>query len=310
MSVDRSLGDASVRGGEALDTFEVVTPGLERQAERARSRRGFLLGLPVIVYLLVFFVIPLGIVVAYSFATRTRSGRTELSGWNLDAYGRLGEPVVQAVAFRSLWVAVVSTVLCLLLAYPLAYFISTRRPATRNLLLVGVMIPFWSNFLIRTYAWRVLLDSDGFFTQAVSTLGLGDGRILFTSKAVILGLVYGYLPFMVLPLYAAIERIDWSLVEGARDLYASGWAAFRRVVWPLSRPGVIAGSILVFVPSFGAYVTPAILGGNKKGLMGSYIVDQFMDARNGPLGASLSVLVLGVMLVGTLVYFRQGGRNL
>ena len=288
----------------------VTTPGLELQAERAESRRGFLLGLPAIIYLLVFFVIPLGFVVAYSFATRTRTGRTELNNWNLEAYRRLSEDVVRAVAFRSFWFAILTTVICLALAYPLAYFISTRRPTTRNLMLVGIMIPFWSNFLIRTYAWRVLLDSDGLFTQMVSGMGLGDGRILFTSKAVILGLVYGYLPFMVLPLYASIERIDWSLVEGARDLYASGWEAFRRVVWPLSRPGVIAGSILVFVPSFGAFVTPAILGGNKKGLMGSYIVDQFMDARNGPLGASLSVVVLASMLIGTLVYFRQGGRNL
>jgi len=288
----------------------VTTPGLELQAERAESRRGFLLGLPAIIYLLVFFVIPLGFVVAYSFATRTRTGRTELNNWNLEAYRRLSEDVVRAVAFRSFWFAILTTVICLALAYPLAYFISTRRPTTRNLMLVGIMIPFWSNFLIRTYAWRVLLDSDGLFTQIASGMGLGDGRILFTSKAVILGLVYGYLPFMVLPLYASIERIDWSLVEGARDLYASGWEAFRRVVWPLSRPGVIAGSILVFVPSFGAFVTPAILGGNKKGLMGSYIVDQFMDARNGPLGASLWVVVLAVMLIGTLVYFRQGGRNL
>ena len=288
----------------------VTTPGLERQAERAESRRGFLLGLPSIIYLLVFFVIPLGVVIAYSFATRTRTDRTELNSWNLEAYRRLSEEVVRAVAFRSLWFAILTTVICLALAYPLAYFISTRRPTTRNLMLVAIMIPFWSNFLIRTYAWRLLLDSDGLFTQMASGMGLGDGRILFTSKAVILGLVYGYLPFMVLPLYASIERIDWSLVEGARDLYANGWESFRRVVWPLSRPGVIAGSILVFVPSFGAFVTPAILGGNKKGLMGSYIVDQFMDARNGPLGASLSVVVLAVMLIGTLVYFRQGGRNL
>ena len=267
----------------------VTTPGLELQAERAESRRGFLLGLPAIIYLLVFFVIPLGFVVAYSFATRTRTGRTELNNSNLEAYRRLSEDVVRAVAFRSFWFAILTTVICLALAYPLAYFISTRRPTTRNLMLVGIMIPFWSNFLIRTYAWRVLLDSDGLFTQIASGMGLGDGRILFTSTAVILGLVYGYLPFMVLPLYASIERIDWSLVEGARDLYASGWEAFRRVVWPLS---------------------PAILGGNKKGLMGSYIVDQFMDARNGPLGASLSVVVLAIMLIGTLVYFRQGGRNL
>ena len=288
----------------------VTTPGLERQAERAESRRGFLLGLPSIIYLLVFFVIPLGFVVAYSFATRTRSGRTELRDFNLNAYSRLGDDIITTVAWRSLWMALVATLLCLLLAYPLAYFISTRSPAVRNLMLVGVMIPFWSNFLIRTYAWRVLLDSDGLVTQAAQAVGLGDGRILFTSNAVILGLVYGYLPFMVLPLYAAIERIDWNLVEGARDLYASGWSAFRRVVWPLSKPGVVAGSILVFVPSFGAYVTPAILGGNKEGLLGSYIVLQFLSARNGPVGSAVSVVLLGVMLMGTLVYFRSGGKNL
>jgi len=261
-------------------------------------------------YLLVFFVIPLSIVVAYSFATRTRSGRTELTGWNLDSYQRLGEEIVRTVAWRSLWVALLTTVICLILAYPLAYFISTRGPVVRNLLLVGVMIPFWSNFLIRTYAWRVILDSDGVVSQASMALGFGETRVLFTNTAIILGLVYGYLPFMVLPLYAAIERVNWSLVEGARDLYASGWSAFRRVVWPLAKPGVIAGSILVFVPSFGAYVTPAILGGNKQGLLGSYIVLQFLSARNGPVGSALSVVVLGVMLVGTLVYFRSGGRNL
>ena len=203
-----------------------------------------------------------------------------------------------------------TTVLCLLLAYPLAYFISTRSPTARNILLVAVMIPFWSNFLVRTYAWRVLLDGDGLVSQASEAAGLGPTRVLFTSTAVLIGLVYGYLPFMVLPLYASIERIDWSLVEAARDLHASAWSAFRRVVWPLSRPGVIAGSILVFVPSFGAYVTPAILGGNKEGLLGSYIVSQFLSARNGPLGASLSVVVLSVMLMATLVYFRSGGRNL
>ena len=306
MPVDVPLEEAPAPEGST----QATTPGLERQAERAKARQGFLLGLPTIVYLLVFFVIPLGFVVAYSFATRTRSGRTELRDFNLNAYSRLGDDIITTVAWRSLWMALVATLLCLLLAYPLAYFISTRSPAVRNLMLVGVMIPFWSNFLIRTYAWRVLLDSDGLVTQAAQAVGLGDGRILFTSNAVILGLVYGYLPFMVLPLYAAIERIDWNLVEGARDLYASGWSAFRRVVWPLSKPGVVAGSILVFVPSFGAYVTPAILGGNKEGLLGSYIVLQFLSARNGPVGSAVSVVLLGVMLMGTLVYFRSGGKNL
>lgn len=287
-----------------------ASPELEAGSRARESRVGFLLGLPALVYLLVFFVVPLGIVVAYSFATRSRTGSTELRDWNTRAYERLGDDIVRTVAIRSLWIALLTTVLCLLLAYPLAYFISTRSPALRNALLVAVMIPFWSNFLVRTYAWRVLLDSDGLVSQATQAVGLGETRILFTQSAVLIGLVYGYLPFMVLPVYASIERIDWSLVEAGRDLYATAWSAFRRVVWPLSRPGVVAGSILVFVPSFGAYVTPAILGGNKDGLLGSYIVSQFLSARNGPVGASLSVVVLSVMLMATLVYFRSGGRNL
>ena len=292
------------------DGSDRASPELEVKGRRAASRRGLLLGLPALLYLVVFFLIPLVIVIAYSFATRSRTGRTELRDWNLQAYERLGDDIVRTIAFRSLWIAVAATVISLVLAYPLAYFISTRSPMVRNVLLVAVMIPFWSNFLVRTYAWRVLLDSDGLVSQFTQAVGLGETRVLFTPTAVLLGLVYGYLPFMVLPLYAAIERIDWSLVEAARDLHASAWTAFRRVVWPLSLPGVIAGSILVFVPSFGAYVTPAILGGNKEGLLGSYIVSQFLSARNGPVGASLSVVVLGVMLSATLVYFRSGGRNL
>lgn len=287
-----------------------VSPELETGARRAASRRGFLLGLPALLYLTVFFMVPLGIVVAYSFATRSRTGRTELRDWNLDAYARLGDDIVRTIAVRSLWIALATTLISLVLAYPLAYYMSTRTPTVRNILLVGVMLPFWSNFLVRTYAWRVLLDSDGLVSQATEAVGIGETRLLFTPTAVLIGLVYGYLPFMVLPLYAAIERIDWSLVEAARDLHASAWTAFRRIVWPLSLPGVIAGSILVFVPSFGAYITPAILGGNKEGLLGSFIVSQFLSARNGPVGASLSVVVLSVMLVATLWYFRSGGRNL
>ena len=287
-----------------------ASPELETGARRAASRRGFVLGLPALLYLTVFFMVPLGIVVAYSFATRSRTGRTELRDWNLDAYARLGDDIVRTIAVRSLWIALATTLISLVLAYPLAYYMSTRTPTVRNILLVGVMLPFWSNFLVRTYAWRVLLDSDGLVSQATQAVGIGETRLLFTPTAVLIGLVYGYLPFMVLPLYAAIERIDWSLVEAARDLHASAWTAFRRIVWPLSLPGVIAGSILVFVPSFGAYVTPAILGGNKEGLLGSFIVSQFLSARNGPVGASLSVVVLSVMLVATLWYFRSGGRNL
>lgn len=292
-----------------LDTG-AVTPALEQAAEKVERRRGLRLALPGFVYLFFFFAIPLVIVFIYSFATRSSTGRTLLQDWNLDSYRELFKPLVLEIAWRSLWLAVVATLVCLVLAYPFSYFIATRRPAVRNLLLVLVMIPFWSNFLVRTYAWRVLLGSDGPVSQITEFLGMGETRILFTPLAVLIGLVYGFLPFMVLPLYAAIERIDWSLVEASRDLYATGWESFRKVIWPLSRPGVIAGSILVFIPSLGAYVTPEILGGAKSTLLGSYIVSQFLAARNWPFGSAMSFGVMAVMLVATLVYFRTGGRTL
>ncbi|MXY77429.1 MAG: ABC transporter permease [Acidimicrobiia bacterium] len=269
-----------------------------------------MLSLPAYVYLLLFFAIPFGIVVIYSVATRNTIGGTDLAGWNLDSYRRLAEPIVRDILFRSLWIAVLTTFICLVVAYPFSYFIATRTPTVRNIMLVFVMIPFWTNFLVRNYAWRVILGSDGPFAAVTEALGLGRQEILFTHSAVILGLVYGFLPFMVLPLYAAIERIDGSLIEAGRDLYASGAQTFRRVLLPLSMPGVLAGSILVFVPSLGAYVTPQILGGGKSTMLGSYIVVQFLTARNWPLGASLSFVLMTVMLTATLIYFRAGGRNL
>jgi len=292
------------------DGEQAVTPELEAAATRAESRRGFLIALPSYAYLVVFFAIPLVIVFVTSFATRSSTGRTLYQDWNLDSYRRLLEPLVREVALRSVVLAVVTTVVCLLLAYPFAYFIATRSPTVRNLLLVFVMIPFWSNFLVRTYAWRVILGSEGPLSQLSQALGGEPIRLLFTNWAVLIGLVYGYLPFMVLPLYAAIERMDWSLVEAARDLYASGWAAFRKITWPISLPGVVAGSILVFIPSLGAYVTPAILGGARTTLLGDYIVSQFLAARNWPFGSALSFAIMAVMLGATLVYFRTGGRNL
>jgi spermidine/putrescine transport system permease protein len=287
-----------------------VTPELEAGAERAESRRGFLLAVPGWVYLIIFFAIPLAIVVVYSFASRSATGQTLLQDWNLDSYQRLASSLVLEVVFRSLWLAAATTIICLLLGYPFAFYIATRGTTIRNVLLVLVLIPFWSNFLVRTYAWRVLLGSEGPISQLSEALGFGETRVLFTTTAVLVGLVYGYLPFMVLPLYAAIERIDWSLVEAGRDLYASGWNAFRRITWPLSRPGVIAGSVLVFIPSLGAYVTPEILGGARTTLLGSFVVSQFLAARNWPFGSALSVAILAVMLGATMVYFRTGGRTL
>lgn len=295
---------------EEIPEVEEATLEFEAAAIRAESRRGFLMALPAYAYLVMFFAVPLVIVSVYSFATRNRYGGTDLSGWNLDAYRKLSEPIVRTILFRSLWVAILTTFICLLIGYPFAYFLATRRPAVRNLMLVFVMIPFWSNFLVRNYAWRVLLGRNGLVSDGFELVGLGPREFLFTRTAVMIGLVYGFLPFMILPLYASIERIDSSLLEASRDLYASGWQTFRRVLLPLSMPGVIAGSILTFVPSLGAYVTPEILGGAKSTLLGSYIVSQFLTARNWPVGASLSFVLMAVMLVSTVAYFRSGARNL
>ena len=282
----------------------------EAKRERSERRRGFLLALPSFAYMVLFFAVPLIIVLVYSFATRTSTGSTALSDWNLDAYRKLGEPIVRNVVVRSVILALVTTVICLVIAYPFAWFCAHQRPTIRNLLLIAVMIPFWTNFLVRNYAWRILLSNGGPISSFTEAIGLGETNILFTKTAVVIGLVYAYLPFMILPLYASIDRLDRRLIEAGRDLYGSGSQTFRRIVLPLTMPGVIAGSILVFVPSMGAYVTPELLGGGKETLLGSYIVTQFLTARNWPVGASLSFVLMAVMLVSTIVYFRSGGKNL
>ena len=282
----------------------------EAKRERSERRRGFLLALPSFAYMVLFFAVPLVIVLVYSFATRTSTGSTALSDWNLDAYRKLGEPIVRNVVVRSVILALVTTVICLVVAYPFAWFCAHQRPTIRNLLLIAVMIPFWTNFLVRNYAWRILLSNGGPISSFTEAIGLGETNILFTKTAVVIGLVYAYLPFMILPLYASIDRLDRRLIEAGRDLYGSGSQTFRRIVLPLTMPGVIAGSILVFVPSMGAYVTPELLGGGKETLLGSYIVTQFLTARNWPVGASLSFVLMAVMLVSTIVYFRSGGKNL
>ncbi|HVR32883.1 MAG TPA: ABC transporter permease [Acidimicrobiia bacterium] len=291
----------------AVDT--PVTPELEKAAARARSRRGFILSLPAYAYLVLFFAVPLVLVLVYSFASRSSTGLTLLEDWNLSSYRRLFSPLVGEITVRSFVLATVTTLIALVVSYPFAYYIATRSTQVRNILLVLVMIPFWSNFLVRTYAWRVLLGSSGPISQISQFFGGDEIRILFTNTAVLIGLVYGYLPFMVLPLYAALERMDWNLVEAGRDLYASGWTAFRRITLPLSMPGVVAGSILVFIPSLGAYVTPALLGGARTTLLGDYIVGQFLSARNWPYGSALSVAVMIVMLIAAIAYFRAGARN-
>jgi spermidine/putrescine transport system permease protein len=289
---------------------ETASAELEARAKKAASRRGILIGAPAFGYLILFFGLPLLIVLVYSFASRSSTGATILGNWNLGAWTRVFSPQVAQIAWRSLWLATFTTVLCLLFGYPFAYWIATRSARVRGILLVLVMIPFWSNFLVRTYAIRFLMGVEGPVSVISQALGGEPVRVLFTNTAILIGMVYGYIPFMILPLYASLERMDWRLVEAARDLYAPGWTAFRTVTFPLSMPGVVAGSVLVFIPSLGAYVIPAILGGSNTVLLGDYIVSQFLSARNWPFGSSLSTAVMIVMLAATIFYFRRGGRTL
>lgn len=285
-----------------------AAPALE---QRRRLQLFTLIG-PSALYLLLFFVIPLGIVFVYSFLKRGVYGQL-IWEFNLQNYVRVIDPLYLSILWRSLIMALGNTLLCLLLAYPFAYYVARmENTRNRNLLLVFVMIPFWTNFLIRTYAWRVILSNDGPINSFLLTLGLIREPLpmLFSTFAVMVGLLYGYLPFMVLPLYAAIDRIDFSLVEAAQDLYANGWQAFRKIVFPLSLPGVIAGSILVFIPSLGAFVTPDLLGGAKTVMIGNLIQSQFLTARDWPFGSSFSVLLMLAVLAATILYFRQGGRTL
>lgn len=291
-------------------TAPIASAQLEAQRIKKERRFGLFLALPGFLYLIVLFVVPLIMVGAYSFGTRDQFGQTRFDELNLESYRRLGEPIVRDIVLRTVGLATATTVICLIVAFPFAYFIATVSPRWRNIMIILVMIPFWTNFLVRNYAWRVILGTDGPLSNVTSFLGLGETRLLFTQWGVMIGLIYGFLPFMILPLYASIERIDGRLLEASRDLYAGPWQSFRHVLLPLSMPGILGGSILTFVPSLGAYVTPEILGGARTTLYGSYIVTQFQGARNWPFGASLSVALMLVMLLSTIIYFRKGGVTL
>jgi spermidine/putrescine transport system permease protein len=273
---------------------------------RHPSLRAWLLLSPAAVYLIVFFMAPLAIVFVYSFLERGLYGGVV---WNftIDNYQRVFDPLYFRTFMRSIYIALVTTLIPLIFGYPLAFFIATRERHKRNILILLLMIPFWTNFLIRTYAWLTILRTHtGLVNISLLSLGLIKEPLpLFGNDfAIILGLVYGWLPIMVLPIYATLDRLDYSLTEAASDLYASGLQVFRRVIWPLSIPGVVAGSLLVFIPSLGAFVTPAILGGGRSLMIGNIISNQFLASHDWPFGSALSTLMMVFMLAATLIYFR------
>ncbi len=216
-----------------------------------------------------------------------------------------------SIFWRSVNLSLMTTLACLIFGFPTAYFIATRPKRQRDLWMLLIIIPFWTNLLIRTFAIMELIRNEGTVNTVLIGIGLIDEPIqmLFTEFAIILGMVYVYLPLMVLPVYASMERLDFRLIEAGYDLYANRFKVLRHVILPLVKPGVIAGSILVFVPSLGAYVTPRVMGGGNQLMIGNLIELQFGQGRNWPLGAALSITLLAIVMVALLVYVRAAGNE-
>ncbi|MCY4063390.1 MAG: ABC transporter permease [Chloroflexi bacterium] len=271
---------------------------------------GVFLAAPTILWLVIFFVLPLAVVLVFSFMSRGRGG-VAIMPFTLDHYQRTFG-VFFIILQRSIGLAALTTVVCLIVGYPLAFFISTRRRRiVQQIALFLVILPFWTNFLIRTYAWRILLGEEGTINGVLLSLGLISEALplLNTQLAVLIGLVYGFLPFMVLPIYASVERFNFRYVDAAHDLGANDVRTFTRVVLPLTLPGVLAGCALVFIPSVGAFVTPDLLGGTKGLMIGNLINKQFGGSGNMPLGSALSIVMMAVVMISLLVYVFADRRE-
>ena len=265
---------------------------------------------PVTIWLGLFFLVPLLLILAYSFGTSGIYGGITL-GFNPGNYLKVFDPLYLEIIGRTFFIAALNTLLCLALGYPLAYFIVFKGRRWRNALVLLVMVPFWTSLLIRAYAWVVILGGNGIANRTLQFLGITDEplTLIFTPEAVLMGMVYSYLPFMILPLYAALEKFDTRLKEAAQDLGASRWHTFWRVTFPLSLPGVIAGSILVFIPSAGEFVIPDLLGGSRTVMTGNLIQNQFLQARDWAFGSALSVLLAVLLLGAIMFYVRRVGTD-
>ncbi|MDQ4107213.1 MAG: ABC transporter permease [Actinomycetota bacterium] len=267
------------------------------------------LSLPALAWYVAFFVCPLGIMAVFSFSRR--EGFTGIVyDFNLENYDELIDPLYGEVFTRTLGMATFGTVATLIIGFPLAYYIA-RWAKHKTLLLLLVVVPFWTSILIRTYSWLIILDPEFPLFDALRAIGLvgNDYNLLYTTEAIYIGVVYNYLPLMVLPLYAALERMDWSLVEAAQDLGDGPVKAFRRVTLPLVAPGMIAGSLLVFIPLMGEYLNPVILGGDKTVYVGNLIGQQFLTSRDWPFGSAIAMVVILSMTVVVLIYSRLVSRE-
>lgn len=291
-------------------------------AEREIVRRNILLSTPALIVLFCAASGPLLIVLVYSFLTAGAYGGVE---WAFSTEGWLSVFTQRdifddtltiadahiSIFWRSVKLSFLTTVTALVLGFPTAYFIATRPEHTRNLWLFLITIPFWTNLLIRTFAIMEVIRNQGVINSVLMSLGLTTEPIqmLYTDFAIMMGMTYVYLPLMVLPIYASMEKFDFRIVEAGYDLYASRFQVLRRLIIPLVKPGIIAGSILVFVPSLGAYVTPRVLGGGKNMMLGNLIELQFGQGRNWPLGAALAITLLIIVMFALIFYVRSAQKN-
>jgi spermidine/putrescine transport system permease protein len=294
------------------------TPPTEPDAAPKGRRRlpewaaGNLLLLPTSVWFAILLIAPTLLIIAYSLGHRGVITPIKFTWGSLvwSNYHTALNPKFLPIFWRSIWYALFATIATLLIGFPLAYWIARFGGRFRNLYLVLVIIPFLTSYLIRMYAWQFILQRDGLLNSLLGTLGLGHDHVfLNTSFAVILGLTYGFLPFMILPLYASIERMDPSLVEASYDLGHGKVSTLFRVIIPTVMPGLVAGVLLVFIPAVGDFVTPQLLGGVRTQMIGNTIYDQFNSGNNWPLGSAMSVLLMAFILVGVFIYLRRVGDD-
>ena len=270
-----------------------------------RNYRLLILLSPVLFWLIIFFILPLISIFIFSFLERDTYGGIRWI-FTIENYQRSFDVLYLKTLWRSVSTAFICTAICLLVGYPFAYYLACYRPKWRHVLLILVVLPFFTNFLIRTYAWILILRTEGLLNSFLTFLipGIHPLELLNTPVAVQIGLIYGYLPFMILPLYAALEQLDMSLIDAAKDLGASPRHAFWHITLPLSLPGILAGSMLVFIPTVGAFLTPDLLGGGMVNYIGNVIERQFKSSRDFPFGSALSFMLMVIVIAGTVLYFR------
>ena len=294
----------------------------ERAGERRRTKARVLLLSPALLIIFCFLIVPLCIIVVYSFLTPGTYGGVVWQ-FSTESYIQflferdlfddtlVFSPAYLQIYFRSFTQALVATSACFLIGFPTAYYIATLPERKKYMWVLLITLPYWINLLIRTIAMLFLVRNEGPLNHALLSVGLIDTpiKIAYTNLGVGIGLIYTYLPFMVLPIYAAIERFDFRLVEAAYDLYAARWTILRKIILPLALPGIVAGSLLVFIPSLGAFIAPDLLGGGKNLMIGNLIALQFQGSRNWPFGSAAAVILMTVVLVALLAYVRQQSKT-